>query len=593
MMLQNPKKIQVLNVPKTIPVPRMLDKLTIYFQKPRNGGGEVLDVEYPTSVKDCAYIIFEKEEDANNVLKREHVLVLDETKYKLEVREVEKGHSNADDEQVMLFVSTKLDTSHFPKGKARQLIFRHDFQVANSKGCIVEIKGSFSSLKNLRSDLMNLILHQSPQEVADLRHSANKRRLDKDEKYLQSGAFRNYRQTNVSGSSSDSSTASEGDDYGAGKFALNIQSRSSVSRINSDKNNSSPLPLVSSPASLPVTSYNDIEDVSPYTHRSTLGLQETVGHSSTEKYDSSLNAYSSHSSTSYSSPHLSFTVDKLIFNYLQAFGTKEFHLLFEACPNNIETVCDGELHTVNLYPIGAATNCLERLSQIKSAICEHISEIQPVLRIHQVDLTVMKPSEKKEILHRCSLVNQKLTRVLLKENHKTISLVGPSAESYNVRQYILGESPTLSPTGSSGPCQRGRRLNRSGKHAKRNSSCPPTSNEKPLDDSNANLPENKNTNQTQVQTADQRKILSRKPSSDCAYQKRRSSSESRKTPNKQKPPNDFDVQDSQTKAGRSFEVQTMQGNKESKFPGARQSLTPNPKITFNKSKKGGKPGIAI
>ncbi|XP_041044960.1 uncharacterized protein si:dkey-154b15.1 isoform X2 [Carcharodon carcharias] len=590
MMSQNPKKIQVLNVPKTIPVPRMLDKLTIYFQKPRNGGGEVLDVEYPTSVKDCAYVIFEKEEDANNVLKREQVLVLDGTKYKLEVREVEKGHNNADDEQVMLFVSTKLDTSHFPKGKARQLIFRHDFQVVNSKGCIVEIKGSFSSLKNLRSDLMNLILHRSPQEVTDLRHSANKRRLDKDEKYLQSGAFRNYRQTNVSGSSSDSSTASEGDDYDAGKYALNIQSRSCVSRVYSDKNNSSPLPLVSSPSSLPVTSSSDIEDISPYTHRSALGLQETVGHSSTEKYDSSLNAYSSHSSTSYSStPHLSFIVDKLVFNYLQAFGTKEFHRLLEAYSNNIEMVSDGELYKIHLYPTGAS-NCLERLSQIKSAICEHIHKIQLELRVHQVDLTVIKPSEKNEIFLRCSLVNQKLTRVLLINNHKTISLVGPSAESYNVWQHILGESPTPSPTENSGPCQRGRRLNHSGKHAKRNSSCPPTSKEKPLDDSNANLPENK---KTQVQTTDQRKILSRKPSSDCAYQKRRSLSESRKTPNKQKPPNDFDIQDSQTKAGRSFEVQTMQDNKQSKFPGARQSLIPNPKITLHKSKKGGKPGIAI
>eukprot|EP00061_Rhincodon_typus_P004322 g22298.t1 len=61
-MPQSPKKIQVLNVPGNVPVQRLLHKLTIYFQKSSNGGGEVLDVEYPTSVKDCAYVIFEKEE---------------------------------------------------------------------------------------------------------------------------------------------------------------------------------------------------------------------------------------------------------------------------------------------------------------------------------------------------------------------------------------------------------------------------------------------------------------------------------------------------------------------------------------------------
>ncbi|GCB62421.1 hypothetical protein scyTo_0014492, partial [Scyliorhinus torazame] len=129
MMSQIPKKIQVLNVPKAIPVPRMLNKLTIYFQKPSNGGGEVLDVEYPTRVNNCAYIIFKKEEDANNVLKQEHVLQIEKKTYKLEVREVEKGFRNADSEQVIQFVTTTLDTSHYPKEKALQLIFRHDLEI--------------------------------------------------------------------------------------------------------------------------------------------------------------------------------------------------------------------------------------------------------------------------------------------------------------------------------------------------------------------------------------------------------------------------------------------------------------------------------
>ncbi|XP_048384474.1 uncharacterized protein LOC125451445 [Stegostoma tigrinum] len=318
-MPQDPKKIQVLNVPGNVPVQRLLHKLTIYFQKTSNGGGEVLDVEYPTGVKDCAYVIFEREADANNVLKGEHIFQLDNKKYKLEVREVEKVLNNNDNEQVMLFVKTKLDTSCFPEGKARQLIFRHNFQVIQSQGCIVEIKGSFPSLVKLRRDLMDVIIHQPTHAVSNQRHSANNERCERNEESLQSGAFRKYRLSSALDNVSDSSASSE-EDNSASQQASNIHSRSSVPEFYADKSNSSPLLLVASSSSLPVVSSNNKADTVSYVSGGVRDRQVAVKYMSTsavekgsisKTYDSSLNSFSSHASNSSSVPRcISFMVDK-------------------------------------------------------------------------------------------------------------------------------------------------------------------------------------------------------------------------------------------------------------------------------------------
>ncbi|XP_067834935.1 uncharacterized protein si:dkey-154b15.1 isoform X2 [Heptranchias perlo] len=604
MMLHNPKKIQVLNVPNIISEERMLDKLTIHFQRQSNGGGEVLDVEYPTSVKHCAYIIFEKEEDAKNVLKREHTLQLEEKKYKLDIREIEEGHSNTDNEQVIQSVRTKLNILHFPTGKARQLIFRHGFQVVSYKGSIMEIKGSFTSLKKLQSDLMNLFPRQSPHVVTDLGHSANdKKKLDRDGKSVKSGAFINYRQQMPSRRSSDSSTTSEEDYYSATQHTSDVQSWSSTSRVCSGKSNSSPSPLASSPSSRSVTSSCNIEDTSPHAHRSISGLHGAVGYNCPSKQrkgafskmdDSSLHAYSSHSSTGPSaSPDLSFTVDRLVFEYLEAYDMNEIHQVLEDYSARIEISYFEDLCEIHLHRKQAAINCYASLSHAQTAVCDHLQKVQQQLRTHQVDLNAMKACEKQKILKRCELLKGFLKGVLLIKDNRTIKLVGPPTESYKSLQYVLGKSALSSVTGSSGPCQRGRRLNRSEGRAKRNSSCPPPKKESPMDDSNANLTSITHAKQTQAQTGDQGQIIPSKPSLGRASQRHRSSSEARKTTKEQRAPTDFDVQDSQTRAGRSVKVQRMKGDGQSNFPEIRQSLNPNPGMNFHRSRMRGKAGTNV
>lgn len=50
--------VVVEHLPRGISPSRMKNKLTIYFQSKHNDGGEVVDVTYPTTHSDQAYITF-------------------------------------------------------------------------------------------------------------------------------------------------------------------------------------------------------------------------------------------------------------------------------------------------------------------------------------------------------------------------------------------------------------------------------------------------------------------------------------------------------------------------------------------------------
>ncbi|NWW75508.1 RBM43 protein, partial [Climacteris rufus] len=55
----------------------MADILTIHFQRPRNNGGDVEEVRYPTGNKGVAHITFEDQEVVESVLKKDKHLLED------------------------------------------------------------------------------------------------------------------------------------------------------------------------------------------------------------------------------------------------------------------------------------------------------------------------------------------------------------------------------------------------------------------------------------------------------------------------------------------------------------------------------------
>lgn len=63
-------KVVVSGLPVGVSPSKMKNKLTIYFQRRHNAGGEVLDIRYPAAQPDQAWVLFRNRRDAEHVLKQ-------------------------------------------------------------------------------------------------------------------------------------------------------------------------------------------------------------------------------------------------------------------------------------------------------------------------------------------------------------------------------------------------------------------------------------------------------------------------------------------------------------------------------------------
>ncbi|XP_072114757.1 RNA-binding protein 43-like [Mobula birostris] len=136
----------------------MTDKLTIHFLRPRNGGGEVEDVIYPTDIPGVAYVIFEKKEVVDSVLGRDQHVFEDkllQKKYPLKIAQKSPDVFSAvavDVDFSMFENSSKVeDVCRAFRSNNRNLQFsqRHDGKL--------HVSGSFSALKELRKELHKTI----------------------------------------------------------------------------------------------------------------------------------------------------------------------------------------------------------------------------------------------------------------------------------------------------------------------------------------------------------------------------------------------------------------------------------------------------
>ncbi|XP_061111563.1 uncharacterized protein si:dkey-181m9.8 isoform X1 [Conger conger] len=82
--------IEVTRLPRDVPRNVMRNKLTLYFQRRRNGGGDVLDVLYPTSQPDQACVIFHDPRDAERILTQvDHVITVNQQEFPVQVNRVD------------------------------------------------------------------------------------------------------------------------------------------------------------------------------------------------------------------------------------------------------------------------------------------------------------------------------------------------------------------------------------------------------------------------------------------------------------------------------------------------------------------------
>ncbi|XP_067887783.1 E3 ubiquitin-protein ligase lubel [Heterodontus francisci] len=75
-LFKDKRRVHVLNIPVELPWHRMKDKLTIFFQRAINGGGEIVDFRYPTRIPGSAVITFDDAKVAERIAQQEHHVII-------------------------------------------------------------------------------------------------------------------------------------------------------------------------------------------------------------------------------------------------------------------------------------------------------------------------------------------------------------------------------------------------------------------------------------------------------------------------------------------------------------------------------------
>ncbi|XP_078072185.1 uncharacterized protein LOC144495711 [Mustelus asterias] len=84
---QDKRRVHVLNIPVEFPWHRMKDKLTIFFQRATNGGGEIVDFEFLIRSPGSAVITFDDATVAERIVQQEHhVITINNKNFPLEVK---------------------------------------------------------------------------------------------------------------------------------------------------------------------------------------------------------------------------------------------------------------------------------------------------------------------------------------------------------------------------------------------------------------------------------------------------------------------------------------------------------------------------
>ncbi|XP_051552986.1 uncharacterized protein si:dkey-181m9.8 [Myxocyprinus asiaticus] len=89
-LVDNSHKVVVNRLPVGVSHSKMKNKLTIYFQRKHNAGGEVLDVKYPAAQPDQAWVLFRDYRDAEQVLKQpDRVITMNEQRFLIQLKKFE------------------------------------------------------------------------------------------------------------------------------------------------------------------------------------------------------------------------------------------------------------------------------------------------------------------------------------------------------------------------------------------------------------------------------------------------------------------------------------------------------------------------
>ncbi|CAL8299033.1 unnamed protein product [Lota lota] len=155
--------VEVIGVPDLMSVDRTVDKLLIHFLRPRNGGGEVRRVIYPTHLPGRALVIYDEPDVAFRVLQnRRHELQIGDQHFSLEVKPVDRP-------ELDLPVEATLNVTMIAdEGALKRLLHRHGFEIIeqDSRRGQVRVKGSMMMLRSFKAETQKLLKAQTPPRLS-------------------------------------------------------------------------------------------------------------------------------------------------------------------------------------------------------------------------------------------------------------------------------------------------------------------------------------------------------------------------------------------------------------------------------------------
>ncbi|XP_078518692.1 uncharacterized protein LOC144783820 [Lissotriton helveticus] len=462
-MTRDYRKVQVHKVPSIMSDDRMHDKLLIHFLRPRNGGGEVLELLYPTEYAGVAIVTFELEEVADRILKRTHTLELNSQRYPLELRrDVEATCKTQED---YMTIRTKLDFQLFPeKNAVKMLVEKCGLRVCSEMGDAMEIEGVFPALAKLKTELLQLLSDRGSHQPSP-RSTHSGTLVKKNSITSEMDGHRRSQWENEKRSAPQGLDQYPVGNYGIGSLKLNgspINNSSYDYRV-------SHLTRHGDSFSLPVPAQGDrvtagsehVADQVPLLDEKQFDNFPLTQNSKSKRPKSNLFEHYSPSLTGHSKNRLSdesflvsmeipilqqqgrvsdcITVDKYTMQYIEAFQKEELDMVLNSLPVEISSVDQGELSLVTLTSNCATSSEMENILR-KFRNLLSITELG--LRTQDVFFSGLSPEKKLLIIERSKELANKYSSVAVSSNDR-LHLIGPSQKVFLLKQTLTDEVSQL------------------------------------------------------------------------------------------------------------------------------------------------------
>ncbi|XP_062988506.1 uncharacterized protein LOC134402732 [Elgaria multicarinata webbii] len=179
--------------PTDLPPERVADKLMIHFLRARNGGGEIVNIEFAPEFPDYAMITFEDATVVQQVLKaKKHVLSVSGKNYPLEVT---ANATELNPNEIFVRVYMKINYGCFPNGKNILCSLHKQYEDIhfnfNSQELTCSVKGSFTELQAFSSELLRCLRSKQSTSFIANRGSSARDGTSHQEEEEEEGPVRN------------------------------------------------------------------------------------------------------------------------------------------------------------------------------------------------------------------------------------------------------------------------------------------------------------------------------------------------------------------------------------------------------------------